>query len=62
MQVDHIHMIILPKYSVVDVIEQIKARTSSRRLMKKFSWLSKVYWKEAILWLPGCFVSTNYWH
>ena len=50
-------MIIPPKYSVADVIGQIKAQTSSR-LRKKFSWLSKVYWKENIVWSPGYFVST----
>src|SRR6056297_697015 len=58
-QVDHIHMIMIipPKYSVADVIGQIKAQTSSR-LRKKFSWLSNVYWKENIVWSPGYFVST----
>ena len=58
-QVDHIHMIMIisPKYSVSDVIGQIKAQTASR-LRKKFSWLSKVYWKENIVWSPGYFVST----
>jgi len=50
-------MIIPPKYSVSDVIRQIKAQTASR-LRKKFSWLSKVYWKENIVWSPGYFVST----
>ena len=50
-------MIIPPKYSVSDVIGQIKAQTASR-LRKKFSWLSKVYWKENIVWSPGYFVST----
>jgi len=28
------------------------------RLRKKFCWLSKVYWKENIVWSPGYFVST----
>jgi putative transposase len=58
-QVDHIHMIMIipPKYSVADVIGQIKAQSASR-LRKKFSWLSKVYWKENIVWSPGYFVST----
>jgi len=50
-------MIIPPKYSVSDVIGQIKAQSASR-LRKKFSWLSKVYWKENIVWSPGYFVST----
>ena len=58
-QVDHIHrvMIIPPKYSVSDVIGQFKAQSASR-LRKKFSWLSKVYWKENIVWSPGYFAST----
>ncbi len=50
-------MIIPPKYSVADVIGQIKSQSASR-LRKKFSWLSKVYWKENIVWSPGYFVST----
>ena len=58
-QVDHIHMImiILPKYSVSDIIGQLKAQSASN-LRKKFTWLSKVYWKENIVWSPGYFVST----
>jgi putative transposase len=39
------------------VISRIKAQTASH-LRKKFSWLSKVYWKENIVWSPGYFVST----
>ena len=27
-------------------------------LRKEFSWLSRVYWKENIVWSPGYFVST----
>ena len=50
-------IIIPPKYSVADVIGQIKAQSASR-LRKKFFWLSKVYWKENIVWSPGYFVST----
>jgi len=59
MQPDHIHMImIIPlKYSVSDVVGRIKGMTA-RRLRKKFSWLSKVYWKENVVWSPGYFVST----
>jgi putative transposase len=58
-QVDHIHMIMIipPRYSVADVIGQIKAQSASG-LRKKFSWLAKVYWKENIVWSPGYFVST----
>jgi len=50
-------MIISPKYKVSEVISRMKAQTA-RGLRKKFSWLSKVYWKENIVWSPGYFVST----
>jgi len=50
-------MIIPPKYSVSDVVGRIKGMTAGR-LRKKFSWLSKVYWKENVVWSPGYFVST----
>jgi len=58
-QVDHIHMVMImpPKYKVSEVISRMKAQTTSG-LRKKFSWLSKVYWKENIVWSPGYFVST----
>lgn len=56
---DHVHltMIIPPKYAVSDVIARIKARTSSI-IRKRFSWLSRAYWKENVLWSPGFFVFT----
>jgi len=56
---DHIHMVIdiPPKYSVADVMGELKSRTSST-MRRKFKWLEKVYWKENILWSPGYFVST----
>jgi putative transposase len=50
-------MIILLSYPVSEVVGRIKAQTASK-LRKKFSWLSKVYWKENIGWSLGCFVST----
>jgi putative transposase len=50
-------MIILPKYSVADVVSQVKAQPASN-LIEKFPWLSQVYWKENIVWSPGYFVST----
>ena len=58
-QVDHIHsvMVIPPKYAVSEVIGRLKQGTASE-LRKKFAWLSKVYWKESVLWSPGYFVST----
>jgi len=59
MQRDHVHMVMIspPKYAVNDVIGRVKGMTASR-LRKKFSWLSKVYWKENIVWSPGYFAST----
>jgi putative transposase len=58
-QVDHIHtlMIIPPKYAVSEVVGSLKGQTASQ-LRKKFTWLSKVYWKENLVWSPGYFVST----
>ena len=58
-QVDHIHsvMVIPPKYAVSEVIGRLKQRTANQ-LRKKLSWLSKVYWKESVIWSPGYFVST----
>jgi len=55
----HIHIIIIipPKYSVSDIIGQLKVQTASS-LRKKFTWLCEIYWKENIVWLPGYFVST----
>ena len=50
-------MIIPPSYKVSEVIGKLKCQTASK-LRKKFSFLSKVYWKENIVWSPGYFVST----
>ena len=57
-QVDHIHMVMIipPRYKVSEVVGRIKYQTASK-LRKKFYRLSKVYWKENIVWLPGYFVS-----
>ena len=54
---DHLHMIMVipPKYSIANVMGTLKSKSSSL-LRKKYSWLSKVYWKENILWSPGYFV------
>ena len=59
-QIDHIYMVIIipPKYKVSEVINRIKAQTASH-LRKKFSWLSKEYWIENIVWSPGYFVSSE---
>ena len=56
---DHFHMVMVipPKYSVSSVMGKLKSQSSSH-LRKRFSWLSKVYWKENIVWSPGFFVSS----
>ncbi|APS58122.1 transposase [Piscirickettsia salmonis] len=36
---------------------QLKSQSASE-LRSKFSWLSRVYWKENIVWSPGYFVSS----
>jgi len=50
-------MIIPPSYKVAEVVGKIKCKTASR-LKKNIPWLSKVYWKENIVWSLGYFVST----
>ena len=56
---DHLHMVmtIPPKYSISSVMGKLKSQSASH-LRRKFSWLSKVYWKENIVWSPGYFVSS----
>ena len=56
---DHLHMVMIipPKYSISGVMGQLKSQSSSQ-MRKKFQWLSKVYWKENIVWSPGYFVSS----
>ena len=56
---DHLHMVmsIPPKYSIATVMGQLKSQSASR-LRDHFSWLSKVYWNENIVWSPGYFVSS----
>jgi putative transposase len=56
---DHIHMVMVipPKYSISDVMGQLKSQSSSN-MRKTFNWLSKVYWKENVVWSPGYFVSS----
>jgi len=50
-------MIIPPGYQVSEVVGKIKCQTANK-LRKKVSFLSKVYWKENIVWSLGYFVST----
>ena len=56
---DHLHMVMIipPNYSIASVMGQLKSQLASA-LRKRFSWLSKVYWKENIVWSPGYFVSS----
>ena len=56
--VDHIHLVIVipPTYAVSDIVGKIKANTS-REIRKRFPWLKKVYWRNA-LWSVGFFSST----
>jgi REP-associated tyrosine transposase len=56
---DHLHMVMVipPKYAVADVMGRLISQSSSK-MRKKFDWLSKVYWKENIMWSPGYFVSS----
>lgn len=56
---DHLHMVmeIPPKYAIATVVAQLKSQSASR-LRKKFTWLTKVYWKENIVWSPGYFLSS----
>ena len=58
-QVDHIHMVMIipPKYSVSEVVGQIKGVTASK-LRNRFEWLKKRYQRESVVWSPGYFVST----
>ena len=56
---DHLHMVMIipPRYSISDVMGNLKSRSSSV-MRKQFKWLAKVYWKENIMWSPGYFVSS----
>ena len=56
---DHLHtvMAIPPKHSIASVMGKLKSQSSSL-LRKKFTWLSKVFWKDNIVWSPGYFVSS----
>ena len=56
---DHIHLVmeIAPRWSIAEVMGNLKSR-SSGLIRDKFSWLSRVYWNEKIFWSPGYFVSS----
>lgn len=59
MDKDHVHlyMVIPPKYSVSEIVSQIKSNTS-RDMKTKFEFLAKVYWGTDSVWSTGFFVST----
>ena len=56
---DHLHMVMVipPRYAIAEVMGRLKSQSSSH-MRKTFRWLSKVYWKENIVWSPGYFVSS----
>lgn len=59
-QIDHVHMVIVipPSLRVSDVVGQIK-QSFSRRLRKKFPWISKIRgWDKKTVWSTGYFVTT----
>lgn len=53
----HLHMVIPPKYSVSEIVNQIKVNTS-RDMKARFEFLEKVYWRIDSVWSVGFFVST----
>lgn len=56
---DHLHMVMVipPKYSISSTMGKLKSQSASR-LRRRYDWLSKVYYKENIVWSPGYFVSS----
>ncbi|GGA86727.1 hypothetical protein GCM10011369_31000 [Neiella marina] len=44
---DHMHMLMIipPRYSISEVMGQLKAQSASH-MRQTFKWLSKEYWKE----------------
>ena len=56
---DHVHLVmsIPPRYSISEVMRRLKSQSSSA-LRRKYTWMSRVYWKENIIWSPGYFVSS----
>jgi len=46
-----------PKYSVAEVVQELKS-VSSRWLREKFSFIEKLYEKKEGIWSVGYFVST----
>ena len=56
---DHVHMLlsIPPKFSISEVVKEVKAKTGLR-MRRKFPFLDKVYWGKGGIWSRGYFVST----
>ena len=56
---DHVHLLleIPPKYSIAEVVQKLKTRTSFR-LRKKFKFISEIYDGKDRIWATGYFVST----
>ena len=56
---DHVHMLlsIPPKFSISEVVKELKANTGLR-MRRKFPFLDKVYWGKGGIWSRGYFVST----
>ena len=55
---DHVHLLmeIPPKYSIVEVVQKMKANTS-RELRRKFKFLGRIF-HRGNMWSAGYFVST----
>ena len=53
----HLHLSILPKMRVSDVVRTIKS-ISGRLLKRKFEYMRKAYWGTDGIWSDGYFVST----
>ena len=53
----HFVMTIPPRYAIADVMAKLKSQSSSQ-IRAKFTWLSKVYFKENVFWSRGYFVSS----
>lgn len=56
---DYVHfvMTIPPRYAIADVMASLKSQSASQ-IRAKFTWLSRVYFKENVFWSLGYFVSS----
>ena len=56
---DHVHILlsIPPKFSISEVVKEVKAKTGLH-MRRKFPFLDKVYRGKGGIWLRGYFVST----